>query len=213
MQRVTFDLSAVSSPEATRHIGCLTYGFINLDWDFMLKLQTVFRNRRTKTITGALPVPTDFTPPLLKQVIGSDGYFLKFTTTKHEVDFIWYDEYSREFLFWGSNKRAVVKAMGAISWRVNKVNAQAQSASATATATQTATATATATQTQTQTATENPDDEYDDLPDLMPCYTFTYNTVEDQFVNLEKSKIDYTKPVPKQKEVDVYDTTGEGRLP
>lgn len=203
MERVMFDLSAVSSPEATRHIGCLTYGFINLDWDFMLKLQTVFRNRRTKTITGTLPVPSHFTPSILKQVIGTDGYFLKFTTTKHEVDFIWYDEYSREFLFWGSNKRAVVKAMGAISWRVNKVNAQAQSATATATATQTA----------TQTQTENPDNEYDDLPDLMPCYSFTYNTVEDQFVNLEKSKIDYTKPVPKQKEVDVYDTTGEGRLP
>jgi hypothetical protein len=204
MQRVTFDLSAVTSAEATRHIGCLTDGFINLKWEFMLKLQTVFRTRGSKTITGALPVPTDFTPQLLKQVIGSDGYFLKFTTTKHDVDFIWYDEYSREFLFWGMNKRVVVKAMGAISWRLDKVKAQAQAQGQGQGQGQAQGASASASQT---------DEDYDDLPDLMPCYTFTYNTVEDQFVNLEKSKIDYTKPVPKQKEVDVYDTTGEGRLP
>ena len=118
--RVWHNLQDGHSPQVLQHIAFLTYGFIHLDLDYVLKLQDTFRNRQQTTVFGSLPLWQTLDDAQLKKIIGHQGHFLKLTTTTQEIDFIWYDAHINQFLFWGPNKRSVVKAMEAIRWRVNK---------------------------------------------------------------------------------------------
>ena len=79
-------------------------------------IQFNIRNRQF-TSYGVLPSPTDET--LAKQIIGKDGYYLKLTTTKTGVDFIWHNRVKQEFQFWGLNL-CCIRAMKEISYRIDK---------------------------------------------------------------------------------------------
>ncbi len=75
--------------------------------------------QRAKPITfGYIPAPPDV--DIIKQVIGSDGYFFKMTTTLCGVDFIWHNQTTKMFYFWGPTTFSVVKALNSIRWRIQK---------------------------------------------------------------------------------------------
>ena len=66
---------------------------------------------------GSIPAPPSV--DLVKKIIGLDGYYLKLTTQKCGVDFIWHDRARNEFQFWG-NYQCCVNAMKAIRSRIVK---------------------------------------------------------------------------------------------
>ena len=75
--------------------------------------------QRAKPITfGYIPAPPDV--DIIKQVIGSDGYFFKMTTTLSGADFIWHNHTTKMFYFWGPTTFSVVKALNSIRWRIQK---------------------------------------------------------------------------------------------
>jgi hypothetical protein len=54
---------------------------------------------------------------ITKKIIGKNGYYFKLTTTNCNVDFIWHDRETNNFLFWGE-KQSVIRAMHKIRNRV-----------------------------------------------------------------------------------------------
>jgi hypothetical protein len=124
--RQVYNLSQGNSSLTLAYIGHLTKGFSVLEQPFSFALQENIRARSTDTVFGYLPSPSpsEQNPRVLRNIIGSNGYFLKLTTTLHGLDFIWHDSFNKVFLFWGPTKRAVSKAMNAIQYRINKITAQ-----------------------------------------------------------------------------------------
>jgi len=85
---------------------------------FKQTLQTRHEKKQFTTF-GYIPAPPD--SDITRQVIGTEGYFFKMTTTLCEVDFIWHDRENQVFLFWGSSIFKVVKALNSIRWRIHKI--------------------------------------------------------------------------------------------
>ena len=77
-------------------------------------------NAGINTVYGKLPIPESYNKANIGRVIGGDGYFTKLTTHNTGIDFIWFDDFKNEFLFWGRYKRNVAKAIDLIHWRVVK---------------------------------------------------------------------------------------------
>ena len=75
-------------------------------------------NSRQFTSFGYIPAPPNV--DMVKQIIGIDGYYLKLTTTKCGVDFIWHDRTTNEFHFWGEYQRCI-NAMNQIRYRICKI--------------------------------------------------------------------------------------------
>jgi hypothetical protein len=118
---ITYDLTPVNSYASLMHIRSLTDNITTISPEFMLALCKMLMDRASDgvpTVFGYMKAPAK--ELVLKQVIGSDGYYFKMTTTTCGVDFIWYDRAQGMFLFWGANNFRIVKAMNAIRWRANK---------------------------------------------------------------------------------------------
>jgi len=98
----------------------LTHGFYDVPVDFA---QWIIADVRSRNFTsfGYLPAPRS-SSNLIKQVIGIEGYYLKLTTAKTGVDFIWHDHESNEFHFWGEHS-CCIKAMNEIRYRISKISA------------------------------------------------------------------------------------------
>jgi hypothetical protein len=62
-----------------------------------------------------------YAPPndesLVRRVIGKRGYYLYLTTDKNQLDFLWYDKKTNQFLFWG-DKPNVIRAMNIMRHRI-----------------------------------------------------------------------------------------------
>ena len=99
----------------------LTHGFYDVPVDFA---QWIIADVRSRNFTsfGYLPAPLS-SSDLIKQVIGIEGYYLKLTTTKTGVDFIWHNRESNEFHFWGEHS-CCIKAMNEIRYRISKISAE-----------------------------------------------------------------------------------------
>lgn len=109
-------LLLLTPEKALSQIANLTNSFCDLPFEYAQMIQFNIRNRQF-TSYGVLPSPTDET--LAKQIIGKDGYYLKLTTTKTGVDFIWHNRVKQEFQFWGLNL-CCIRAMKEISYRIDK---------------------------------------------------------------------------------------------
>lgn len=111
-----FNLVPINSYHVLSNIGYLTNGFRDLpqevaDWIIMDAQSRPFSSY------GSIPAPPS--NDLVKQIIGIDGYYLKLTTQKCGVDFIWHDRVRNEFQFWGEY-HSCVNAMKAIRYRICK---------------------------------------------------------------------------------------------
>ena len=79
-------------------------------------------NTRQYSYRGFLRVP-DNDPELIKRVIGKSGHFFYLTTEKNQLDFIWYERTTHQFLFWG-DKPNLIRAMSIMLNRLqSKVDA------------------------------------------------------------------------------------------
>ena len=58
---------------------------------------------------------------ILKKVIGTDGYWLKLTSEKQDLEYLWYDTKNKNFLFWSQNKNNCERANGIIKSRIFKI--------------------------------------------------------------------------------------------
>ena len=71
---------------------------------------------------GFLRVP-DNDEGLIKRVIGKNGYYFYLTTERNQLDFIWYDRFTHQFLFWG-DKPNLIRGMSIMLSRLqDKVDA------------------------------------------------------------------------------------------
>ena len=123
-----YDLIPINSYTAFSQINDLTTTY-PISSEFMENLDRVFYaryNNQQNTIFGYLLAPENAL--ITQQVIGTDGYFFKLTTTRCGVDFIWNNQYTGKFLFYGPSKFKVVRAMNAINWRINKYTKAAANA-------------------------------------------------------------------------------------
>ena len=73
-----------------------------------------------------LTVPYKESPDLdnetiLKKVIGTDGYWLKLTSEKQELEYLWYDTKNKNFLYWSENKNNCQRASGIINSRIFRI--------------------------------------------------------------------------------------------
>ena len=99
--------------------------------DMPSTLQTMgeqFNSRHMRhqfTTFGYMPAPpAKYFSAAVKQIIGINGAYLKLTTSQTEIDFVWHDRVSEQFLFWG-NRQNVINAMKIIRSRIIKYTAAA----------------------------------------------------------------------------------------
>jgi hypothetical protein len=109
-------------------------------------------------VFGYIPAPPN--ADITRQVIGTQGYFFKLTTTCCGIYFIWHDKTANTFLFWGPSTFKTVKAMNSIYWRIVKYCEMAKEE-----------------RQRRQQQQEEDDDDYSDLPDLI---YYTGNTPDKQ---------------------------------
>ncbi len=111
-----FNLTKISAYEMLSQISYLTNHFRDLPQEVAQWIM-YDANCRQFSSFGSIPAPPSI--DLVKQIIGIDGYYLKLTTQKCLVDFIWHDRVRNEFQFWG-DYQCCVKAMNAIRYRICK---------------------------------------------------------------------------------------------
>ena len=154
-----FPLSEIPSSQALRDLHQFTQGFHSLlkagQGAFVNDLHQQILMRYT-TIVGYLEATT-YTPDVLKKVIGANGYYLKLTTTQCGIYFIWYDPVLTNLLFWAPNRFTIIKAMKIIRSRLRKYSAALAPPSI-----------PDASQEAQAQAQDDNDDEYADMPGLIP---------------------------------------------
>jgi hypothetical protein len=108
----------VSTLRPLEEISDVTNNFQSISPEFMLVLMTRMSQRLWPTTYGSFKAPP-YTESI-KMSIGANGYFLKLTTQNCDVDLIWYDKKSEQFMFWGPSPYAVIQAMNHIRSRIVK---------------------------------------------------------------------------------------------
>jgi hypothetical protein len=155
---VRFPLSEIPSGQALRDLHQFTQGFHSLlkagQGAYVNDLHQQILMRHT-TIVGYLEAAT-YTPDVLKKVIGTNGYYLKLTTTQCGIYFIWYDSVLKNILFWAPNRFTIIKAMKIIRSRLRKYSAALAPPNPDASQ-----------EAQAQAQNDNVD-EYADMPGLIP---------------------------------------------
>jgi hypothetical protein len=117
-----YDLKQGISQQVLNHLDNLnitTTGPVRDSIERFKQALSLRQENKQYTTFGYIPAPPD--SDVTRQVIGKDGYFFKMTTTLCDCDFIWHDRKNQVFLFWGSSKFKVVKALNSIRWRIHKI--------------------------------------------------------------------------------------------
>ena len=109
-----FNINQIYNYEMVMQIAKLTNNFTDVPREVRDK---ILLNERPFSSYGTIPAPP--VNALVKQIIGSDGYYLKITTQNSGVDFIWHDRERNEFQFWGEYT-CCVNAMNVIRSRICK---------------------------------------------------------------------------------------------
>lgn len=115
------ELIPVHSFVALNHIKELTSS-VTIAPEFMIGLYNTLLTRHNTfcpTIFTHIPAPTN--SDITRQVIGSNGYYLKLTTNNTGIDFIWHDRENNLFLFWGQNNYGVIRALNIVQRRIQIV--------------------------------------------------------------------------------------------
>ena len=86
--------------------------------EYLEQIKPLMFAQQKPLVFGYIPAPP--VEQIVKQVIGSKGYFFKMTTVVSGVYFIWHDTEANMFLFWGPSTFKIVKAMNSIRWRIFK---------------------------------------------------------------------------------------------
>jgi hypothetical protein len=169
---VTYELTPVNSLDALNTIRLCSRSNIDPSYLHTLSNNLLYRhNLQRATIFGFIHAPT--IAAITQNVIGSDGYYFKMTTSITGVDYIWHDRYAGVFYVWGSNKFKVVKALNALRWRIHKYTLQDQAAPDLAAPDLAAPDLAAPDLGQAAAASPTPlsDTDYSDMPDLVDCET------------------------------------------
>jgi flagellar biosynthesis GTPase FlhF len=110
-------LAKLDPYNALSQIGYYTNNFQDLPMELAHWIHYDILSRPT-TAFGYIPAPPD--SKLIKKIIGINGYYLKLTTSKNQVDFIWHNRATNEFQFWGEYQNCIY-AMNAIRYRICKI--------------------------------------------------------------------------------------------
>ena len=111
-----YRLTKLTQLQTLHQIADKTQGFKDLPINFAHWVHWDVYSREFSSFGSILAPPSI---PIIKQIIGIDGYYLKLTTQKHGVDFIWHDRTKNEFQFWGEYQRCI-RAMNEIRYRICK---------------------------------------------------------------------------------------------
>lgn len=65
---------------------------------------------------------------ITKQIIGRKGYYLRLTTDKTGVFFIWHNHIKKTYTIWSPNEEALDKAVGVIKHRIYIITQRAAAA-------------------------------------------------------------------------------------
>jgi len=128
LQPMRYRLKKLTQEQTLNQISLLTGGFYTMSAESAFWIQDDVRSREF-TSFGRLPLIEG--SELLHKITGKDWYFLKVTSRKHNMDYIWYDNEKNEFQFWGEYK-CCIRAMNAIRYRIHKVVNAGAAASSTA---------------------------------------------------------------------------------
>lgn len=91
--------------------------FLTLDPDFVEQLLESVNNN---PVAWKLTVDAHNDPAITKQVIGTQGHYLRLTTDNTKCYFIWHNRMTNMFNFWGGHDE-VKLAAGIISSRIRKI--------------------------------------------------------------------------------------------
>jgi len=111
-----YPLQRLGCFETIMNIVELTHGLKDLPKDIARAIEKDVCSREF-SYYGFIPAPPSV--DMVKQIIGIDGYYLKLTTQKSGVNFIWHDRDRNEFQFWGEYQ-SCIRAMNAIRYRICK---------------------------------------------------------------------------------------------
>ena len=121
-QQTIFNITSISREECVKSIGELTNGF-QLDSESVGRLiKTIYRQRGI--IKGTLDEP--WSSEVREAVVGQKSYFFKLTANNCGVILIWHDKKEHEYVFFGSHKSRVVRAMYVIRNRIKKCSLRHQ---------------------------------------------------------------------------------------
>lgn len=112
-----YDLRTADATFVYNHIKSLTKNDV-VATEFLEQIKHAMFTQTKPIVFGYIPAPP--IEQIVKQVIGTKGYFFKMTTVTSGVYFIWHDTAANTFLFWGASTFKVVKAMNSIRWRIFK---------------------------------------------------------------------------------------------
>uniref|UniRef100_A0A6C0IIB0 Uncharacterized protein n=1 Tax=viral metagenome TaxID=1070528 RepID=A0A6C0IIB0_9ZZZZ len=112
-----YDLMIITQDQALMTIASLTRGFHDLPFEFAQWMQYDIRSRPYTTF-GYIPAPPN--EAIVKKIIGYKGHYLKLTTQRHRVDFIWHNAGTNQFHFWG-DRMCCIRAMNEIRYRICKL--------------------------------------------------------------------------------------------
>ena len=118
-----YPLTKLGCFETIMNIVELTHGLKDLPKDVAKWIHDDVCSREF-SYYGFIPAPPSV--DMVKQIIGIDGYYLKLTTQKSGVNFIWHDRDRNEFQFWGDYQNCI-KAMNEIRYRICKYVENARS--------------------------------------------------------------------------------------
>jgi hypothetical protein len=117
---IHFKLRKLSQSQTLSQIAQVTSGFYDISINAADWIQCDVRSREFSSF-GVIPAPLD--QHLISLIVGQDNYFLKLTMKKHRIDFIYYDNATEEFHFWGEYQ-CCVYAMKEFHHRIEKVSAR-----------------------------------------------------------------------------------------
>ena len=118
--KMFYKFSHQSSSETFNEIKTLTNDFdinYNITSEFVKNLETKLLDKEGKILKGFLYAPKD--PVITKRVIGKNGCYFHQTTSNCDIEFIWHNRDTNQFLFWGE-KFKLIKAMNIIRSRIIK---------------------------------------------------------------------------------------------
>tara|TARA_B110000211_G_scaffold234531_1_gene304615 strand:+ start:3116 stop:3493 length:378 start_codon:yes stop_codon:yes gene_type:complete len=109
---------SIDNNECLADIKSLTgEAFLTLDPDFV---EHLLESVHSTPVVWKLTVDAHNDAAITKQVIGTQGYYLRLTTNNTKCYFIWHDRLANVFHFWGGHDE-VKLAAGIISSRIRKI--------------------------------------------------------------------------------------------
>ena len=115
-----YKLTRLTQAQTLSKLASLTSGFYDVSVSAADWIQRDVRSREFSSF-GSIKAP--HCVDTVKQIVGSEDYYLKLTMNKHFVDFIKHDSEKNEFHFWG-DYQCCIKAMNELRYRICKIESR-----------------------------------------------------------------------------------------